>query len=125
MRNSWIIWPALPALMLAGCARDEGVEPMPPGGGEASAEVRDAGGRLLAIARAVDEPGRLRVRVEAEGLAPGAYGAHIHAVGRCEPPDGAIRADAEGVERESPGGRGSCNRRAAEGPGACNPRPSR
>ena len=29
---------------------------------------------------------RSRVRVEAAGLAPGAYGAHIHAVGRCDAP---------------------------------------
>jgi Cu-Zn family superoxide dismutase len=27
------------------------------------------------------------VRIEAAGLRPGTYGAHVHAVGRCDPPD--------------------------------------
>jgi Cu-Zn family superoxide dismutase len=30
--------------------------------------------------------GVLAVRVEAAGLAPGVYGVHLHAVGRCDPP---------------------------------------
>lgn len=29
----------------------------------------------------------IRVRVEAMGMSPGAYGAHVHAVGRCDAPD--------------------------------------
>lgn len=76
----------LAALGLAGCAREAEVIP-PSTMAEARAEVRDAGGRLVAEAVAVEAGGRLRVRVEAAGLAPGSYGAHIHAVGRCDPPD--------------------------------------
>ena len=52
------------------------------------AEVRTADGRLVARAlvfAAGDRP--VQVRIQAAGLAPGSYGAHIHAVGRCEGPD--------------------------------------
>jgi Cu-Zn family superoxide dismutase len=34
----------------------------------------------------VQEPGGVRLRVGVTGLAPGAHGIHIHAVGKCEPP---------------------------------------
>jgi Cu-Zn family superoxide dismutase len=49
-------------------------------------EVHRADGRLAA--RAMVWPGRLgiEVRVQAAGLAPGHYGVHLHAVGRCEGP---------------------------------------
>ena len=41
-----------------------------------------------APAAALGHPrGNLQVAVQAAGLAPGRYGAHIHAVGRCEGPD--------------------------------------
>lgn len=78
-------WIGLAAIGLAGCARDAEIEPTPYPG-EARAEVRDAGGRLLATATAADAGDRLRVSVEASGLAPGFYAAHVHAVGRCDPP---------------------------------------
>jgi Cu-Zn family superoxide dismutase len=29
----------------------------------------------------------IRIRIDATGLAAGSYGAHVHAVGRCDPPD--------------------------------------
>jgi superoxide dismutase, Cu-Zn family len=49
-------------------------------------EVHRADGRLAA--RAMVWPDRLgiEVRVQAAGLAPGHYGVHLHAVGRCEGP---------------------------------------
>jgi Cu-Zn family superoxide dismutase len=31
--------------------------------------------------------GGVRIRVEVQGLTPGEHGIHIHAVGRCDPPD--------------------------------------
>ena len=49
-------------------------------------DLRDAGGQRRATAIVSQIGDSLRVRVEAEGLAPGAYGAHLHAVGRCDPP---------------------------------------
>lgn len=73
------------AAALAGCARDAPLESAAPPG-EARAQVRDATGRVLAQAAAVDAAEGVRVRVEAAGLAPGTYAAHIHTVGRCEPP---------------------------------------
>lgn len=76
---------ALAALGLAGCAREAPLD-LPPAAGEARADLRDAAGRLLATASAVQAGDRLRVRIDAAGLAPGSYGAHIHAVGRCDPP---------------------------------------
>jgi len=76
---------ALATAALAGCAREAPVEPAPVVGA-ARADVRDAGGRLLANASAEQAGDRVRVRIEAAGLAPGSYGAHIHAVGRCDAP---------------------------------------
>src|SRR5262245_27277651 len=71
-------------LGLAACATDGAVEP-PSGADGAQAEIRDANGRVLARVVASDASG-VRFRVEAAGLAPGTYGVHVHAVGRCDPP---------------------------------------
>ncbi len=76
---------ALAALAATGCARDADVAP-PSSATDASAAIRDAGGRLVANASAAGAGDRLRVRVEAAGLAPGTYAAHIHMTGRCDPP---------------------------------------
>lgn len=72
-------------LGFAGCAREGDVESVP-APTEARAEARDAGGTTLAVATATGAGDGLRLRVEARGLAPGSYGAHIHAIGRCDPP---------------------------------------
>ena len=51
------------------------------------ADVRRADGQLTARAMVFQTPrGAVQVRIQASGLAPGEYGAHIHAVGRCEGP---------------------------------------
>jgi len=49
-------------------------------------EIRKADGGLAARAMLYPGSGAIEVRVQAAGLAPGHYGAHIHAVGRCEGP---------------------------------------
>ena len=49
-------------------------------------EIRRADGRLAARAMFYPSAGAIEVRVQAAGLAPGHYGAHIHAIGRCEGP---------------------------------------
>jgi len=49
-------------------------------------EIRGADGRLAARAMFYPSALAIEVRVQAAGLAPGRYGAHIHAVGRCEGP---------------------------------------
>jgi len=65
----------------------------PPQGATASAtaparmaELREPGGRTVARATLEQAGDSVRVRVEAAGLAPGSYGAHLHATGRCEAP---------------------------------------
>lgn len=50
-------------------------------------EVRKADGTLAARAMVYPGAGDLQVRIQAAGLAPGRYGAHVHAVGRCDAPD--------------------------------------
>jgi Cu-Zn family superoxide dismutase len=52
----------------------------------ARAELHEPGGRVVARAFVELAGDSLRVRVEAAGLAPGVYGTHLHAVGRCDPP---------------------------------------
>jgi Cu-Zn family superoxide dismutase len=56
------------------------------GSAGAQAEVREPGGRLVARSTVSQSGDSLRVRVAAAGLAPGAYGAHIHTTGRCDAP---------------------------------------
>lgn len=75
----------LSLLALAACAGDGAVEPASYPSG-VRADVRNAGGTAVATASAAGEGGGLRVRIEAAGLAPGTYGIHVHAVGRCDPP---------------------------------------
>ncbi|HEV2866053.1 MAG TPA: superoxide dismutase family protein [Allosphingosinicella sp.] len=73
------------AAALAGCAGQAPVEPVS-SPGEVRADVRDAAGRLIATAIATEGADGVRVRLETSALAPGGYGAHIHSVGRCDPP---------------------------------------
>lgn len=95
----WVI-PGFSALALAACATDEGADdgmdaaadPGPPaavstiGPPRLAADLRDAEGRTRARATAETSGDSLRIRVEAVGMSPGAYGAHLHATGRCDPP---------------------------------------
>lgn len=78
----------LAALGLTGCMmNEEPVEPAVAAGPlSASAVVRDAAGQVKARATAMQVGDSIRLNVEAVGLAPGAYGAHIHTTGRCDPP---------------------------------------
>jgi Cu-Zn family superoxide dismutase len=81
---------AAASLALAACAtqRNEegplGAEPLGPS--LAAADIVDAGGRTVARVTAEEAGESVRLRVEAEGLPAGAYGAHVHAVGRCDAP---------------------------------------
>jgi Cu-Zn family superoxide dismutase len=87
MRRFWIS--GAMALGLAGCATDREPEPLEDvvaAAGAVSADLRDADGRTRARAGAEQAGDSLRVRIEALGMTPGAYGAHIHAIGRCDPP---------------------------------------
>ena len=70
---------------LAGCQTVREPDPGPMMT-SAQAEVRDPGGRLLARSTATQIGDSVRVRIEAAGLATGTYAAHVHAIGRCDPP---------------------------------------
>lgn len=78
------------ALALCGCA-DHGHRvvgaPLPYAGAAAVAVLHDARGAEIGQATASEVEGGLRVTIEATGLPPGPHGAHVHAVGRCDPPD--------------------------------------
>ncbi len=95
----WVI-PGFSALALAACASDGGADdgmdaaadPGPPaavstvGPPRLTADLRDSEGRTRARATAETSGDSLRIRVEAVGMSPGAYGAHLHTIGRCDPP---------------------------------------
>jgi Cu-Zn family superoxide dismutase len=70
------------ALALAGCAGTTGMGGRP----TATAELINARGDRVGTARLTESAGKVRVAVEATGLAPGAHGVHIHSVGACDPP---------------------------------------
>jgi Cu-Zn family superoxide dismutase len=53
----------------------------------ASAELLDASGRDVGMARLTEDGAGLRLLVEMHGVPAGAKGVHIHETGECEPPD--------------------------------------
>lgn len=78
----------LTGLGLGACATDRATDaPATVASPGASAEVRDVSGRTWARAGAVQVGDSIRVSIEAAGMAPGTYAAHVHTTGRCDPPD--------------------------------------
>ena len=79
---------ALPAaaLLLGACATERttgrGVERA-----EATATLRAADGGERGRVAVLPAGNGIRLTVEASGLTPGRHGLHVHAVGRCDPPD--------------------------------------
>ncbi len=75
--------------LLAGCAASA-----PPADGAsaapsapaASAEIRNVIGQVKAQATAAQLGDSIRVRLAANGMPQGAYGAHVHMTGRCDAP---------------------------------------
>ena len=74
-----------PLCLLAGCMAGTSTSGSSAGGAHAS--LADANGAARGDATFVDKRGALEVRITAEGLSAGTHGVHIHAVGRCDPPD--------------------------------------
>jgi Cu-Zn family superoxide dismutase len=68
-------------LALAGCAGLQYGSP------QATAELRNAKGDQVGQASFWEDAKGVRILVEVQGIAPGAHGIHIHAVGKCDPPD--------------------------------------
>ena len=84
MRPTLFVTAAFAAAMiapLAGCetAREPaGGAPMP---------LVNASGQSIGTVRAWQTAGGVSFRVEASGLSHGIHGVHVHAIGRCDPPD--------------------------------------
>jgi Cu-Zn family superoxide dismutase len=74
------------AIVIAGVFGLSACATVPASAPSAAAAIADAAGRTVARATVRQGPGGLSVHVEAAGLAPGTYGVHLHAVGRCEGP---------------------------------------
>lgn len=72
----------LASLLAAGCA-STGIS----ADNTARAELRNAGGQVVGTATLTQVGGAVRIVLEAQGLPAGVKGVHIHAVGRCDPPD--------------------------------------
>ena len=79
------------SLAIAGCAMVD--RPVKPRGSSvvgqtaAAATLRTPAGREYASASASQVGDSIRIRIEASGMPRGTYGAHVHAVGRCDAPD--------------------------------------
>jgi len=80
MRRARLI---LVALSLAGCA---GLG-MQSSDNAAVADVKNAAGQPVGTARFTQAGSVVRILVEAKGLPPGPHAVHVHAVGKCDPPD--------------------------------------
>ena len=83
------LWLALPLLALGACTTngEEGPASAESAAAPAAdAELRNASGAAVARATVEGTADSLRVRVEAAGLAQGAYGVHVHTTGACDAP---------------------------------------
>jgi Cu-Zn family superoxide dismutase len=72
------------SLLLAGCA---GMRGAPATDNTAKAELRNTSGQPVGTATLTQVGSVVRVVLEVRGLPRGPHGVHIHAVGKCDPPD--------------------------------------
>lgn len=70
-------------LLLAACSVLSGA----PAPGAATASLQDAAGRTVGTATLIQVGDAVRILMEVRSLPPGPKAVHIHAVGRCQPPD--------------------------------------
>ncbi|HZF95760.1 MAG TPA: superoxide dismutase family protein [Allosphingosinicella sp.] len=85
-RTDMAILAALAAGACSTAGRERAAVDAPPGPSATQADIRDPSGRTVARASVSQLGDALRVRIEATGLAPGIYGAHVHSAGRCDAP---------------------------------------
>src|SRR5207247_148833 len=69
------------APMVAGCASTQS------GDNAAVADLKNTAGQSVGVAQLTQAGNVVRIVVEARGLPPGPHGVHVHAVGKCDPPD--------------------------------------
>ncbi|HEX3175282.1 MAG TPA: superoxide dismutase family protein [Methylomirabilota bacterium] len=70
------------ASLLGGCAAMQPAAETP-----GVAELRNATGQAVGTAHLAQAGNAVRLLLEARGLPPGLHAVHIHAVGKCDPPD--------------------------------------
>ena len=68
-------------LMLSGCAT------MQAGSPQATAELKNARGEAVGTASFWEDANGVRITAQVRGIPAGKHGFHIHAVGKCDPPD--------------------------------------
>lgn len=68
-------------LMLAGCAT------MPVASPQATAELKNTRGETVGTASLWEDASGVRIVAQVREFSPGRHGFHIHAVGKCDPPD--------------------------------------
>lgn len=68
-------------LMLSGCAT------MQAGSPQATAELKNAKGEAVGSARLWEDANGVRVAAQVRGISTGRHGIHVHAVGKCDPPE--------------------------------------
>ena len=87
MRGMTLMTAAAMVALSACAAEREPIDPIDPiGPSMLNADVRDPAGVTRASATVTESGDSLRVRIESENMPAGAYGAHIHTTGRCDPP---------------------------------------
>jgi superoxide dismutase, Cu-Zn family len=59
----------------------------PPDVPVSSVNLISSSGAVLGTVRVFSEPAGVMLRIDANGLPPGQHGVHVHAVGRCDPPE--------------------------------------
>jgi len=79
MRTAGVV---IVALSLAGCA---GLRPAPEGTGVV--DLKNTSGQSVGTATFTQADNVVRILLEVKGLPPGPHAVHVHAVGKCDPPD--------------------------------------
>ncbi|HSB72778.1 MAG TPA: superoxide dismutase family protein [Candidatus Methylomirabilis sp.] len=75
------VWMVVAALVLGGCASLQYGTP------QATAELKDAGGKAVGRVRLWESADGVRILARVRELPPGQHGIHLHAIGKCDPPD--------------------------------------
>lgn len=68
-------------LMLSGCAT------MQSGSPQATAELKNAKGEMVGTANFWEDANGVRIAAQVRGISASRHGIHLHAVGKCDPPD--------------------------------------
>lgn len=78
MKKAWLV---VVGLILGGCATYPYLKP------DAMADLRNAKGDVVGIAALWEEEAGVRFFADVRGISSGKHGVHLHAVGKCDPPD--------------------------------------